>query len=107
MSREPILCIYKGGRKLCPTPLGGENYVQLLWMGKYTGFALESCLLSICKNFVSAPYLSSWMYFQAGRITAILTLLHSERPKDKSEYNFGLSECNRVKTILGQLQELF
>ena len=27
--------------------------------------------------------------------------------KAKIEYNFGLSECNRVKTILGQLQELF
>ena len=61
MSREPILCIYKGGRKLCPTPLGGENYVQL-WMGKYTGFALESCLLSICKK------LSLLHTFQAGCI---------------------------------------
>ena len=28
-----------------------------------------------------------------------LTLLHSERPKLCTVYNFGLSECNRVKCL--------
>ena len=29
-----------------------------------------------------------------------LTLLHSERPKAKIIYNFGLSECNRIKELI-------